>query len=285
MFDTPDRNRANTTTDSSALELENAVFEQETQPDIPHYVHLYFTLFHPRWPLLHQGTFSIEHEPALVLYAVVMLGMWCSEQEPAKRKARVLHERLGRSILEQQTTWEDWGDQPAKPASAWPIATYQGILLYLIASLLMNLPHACQWDLTFQLPQPDGEILAAVLRSCRKHNIFSYPTMLARYQDIDNITTIWVGVEEMKRFALALYKVSRLCGDADNGEGEGRLTLSELQFPPPDSNSLWGAMSNRELSELLRTGRDGNPERSNDSRWISESGGLLDAVDPGFRWI
>ncbi|GES62482.1 transcription factor with C2H2 and Zn(2)-Cys(6) DNA binding domain [Aspergillus terreus] len=285
IFDMPHRSQVNTTTNSAALELEDAVFEQETQPDIPHYVHLYFTLFHPRWPLLHQGTFSIEHEPALVLYAVVMLGMWCSKQEPAKRKARVLHERLGRSILDQQTTWEDWGDQPAQPASAWPIATYQGILLYLIASLLMNLPHACQWDLTFQLPQPDRGILAAVVRSCRKHNIFCYPTMLARYQDIDNITTIWVGVEEMKRFALALYKVSRLCGDAGNGEGEGRLTLSELQFPPPDSNNLWGAMSNRELSELLRTGRDSNTDRSNDSRWISESGGLLDAVDPGFRWI
>ncbi|KAL5359178.1 hypothetical protein BJX96DRAFT_174127 [Aspergillus floccosus] len=277
VFDTPGHNRSNTTTGSSTVDLGGAVFEQEPQPDIPHYVHLYFTLFHPRWPFLHQGTFSIEHEPALVLYAVVMLGMWCSKQEPAQRKARVLHERLGRSILEQQTAWEDWGNQPSNPATPWPIATYQGILLYLIASLLIDLSQTCQWDLTFQLPQSDRDILAALVRSCRKHNILFYPTMLARYQDIDNITTIWVGVEEMKRFALALYKLSRLCGANDADNSEGRLTLSDLQFPPPDRNNLWRAMSNRELSELLsRIGRDDHPDRSNDSRWISESGEMLD---------
>lgn len=73
--------------------------------DIEQYVQLYFTLFHDKWPILHQVTFSIEHEPQLLLYVVVMLGMWCSNQDTLRRKARELHQSLGSAIEEQQVCY------------------------------------------------------------------------------------------------------------------------------------------------------------------------------------
>jgi hypothetical protein len=115
--------------------------------------------------------------------------------------------------------------------------------------------------------------------------------MLGRYQDIDSVTCIWVGVEEIKRFALALYKVCRISGrvcrnKADDPDGLQLLRLSDMRFPIPDSNQLWEAESNPELSNLLaKTYRDANLERRRDAKWISECGGLLDDADPGFHWI
>lgn len=117
--------------------------------------------------------------------------------------------------------------------------------------------------------------------------------MLERYdRTISSITCIWVGVEELKRLGLAMYKVSRLCGSLLEVEGledkdEDRvLRLSDLEFALPDSRRLWEAQSNPELSRLLQmeaTQRDGGCRVQMDSRdegvWISTYGRLDGGVE------
>lgn len=279
---------------------------------VDQYIQLYFARFHCRWPFLHRATFSASHEPSLLLYAVVMVGMWVSGKDSSRRAALDLHRRLGTLIRQQQVsflyfsclvwlrnangsntiqaTWQDLSNHQQRPASAWPIATYQGVLLYLIFSLLSAPHYSHSLDLTIQLPVSDRRILTALVQTCLRHNVFFYPAMVGRYQDIDDVTCIWVGVEEIKRLGLALYKVCNRCRGGLQGESEESnsrlLCLSDLRFPAPDSNHLWEAKSNMELSNLLaQTSRDMNPEGGHEIKLISESGGWLDNVDPGFNWI
>ncbi|KAL1970538.1 hypothetical protein VTN77DRAFT_4182 [Rasamsonia byssochlamydoides] len=65
----------------------------------------------------------------------------------------------------------------------------------------------------------------------------------------------WTLLEEMKRFALTLYKVnvlfSRLVGDDHHHNDNGNeklelLSLSDLQFPLPENGYLWSAHPIRE---------------------------------------
>lgn len=135
------------------------------------------------------------------------------------------------------------------------------------------------FNLRIQLSTPDYQILTALVSTCRRQHVFSYPAMLGRYHSIESVTCIWVGVEEIKRLGLSLYRVSRICCCAPE-LGQDRtslLGLSDLQFPVPDSNHLWEARSNPELSYLL-TGvrRDAQPGKSQSGRWISECDELLE---------
>ncbi|KAL2826317.1 hypothetical protein BDW59DRAFT_145389 [Aspergillus cavernicola] len=269
------------------------------------YIQLYFTDFHPLWPILHHGTFSVSHEPPLLVHAVLMIGLWVSGTSSAQRAALDLHRNLGPSILAHRETWEtihpnpfqtsnqntDDGDPQArdpKPPSTsqWPIATYQAILLYLIFSCISPLAKTRSLDLTLTLPPSDQGILSALVRACLQNNIFYYPTMLARYHDIDSVTCIWVGVEELKRLGLALYKISRLCGRGCDNEADNRLLrLSDLQFPPPDSRRLWNAESNPVLSTLLAEGCQGlKLDGRVEANWISSCGRVLDSNEE-LEWI
>lgn len=72
--------------------------------DIQRYVRIYFAHFHPQWPFLHRATFSVEHEPALLLYTVVMIGLWASGEDSNRQMALDLHRWLGTCIREQQVS-------------------------------------------------------------------------------------------------------------------------------------------------------------------------------------
>ncbi|KAB8261457.1 hypothetical protein BDV32DRAFT_137319 [Aspergillus pseudonomiae] len=286
----PDTPNAHACVDD-AIDLERAENNQNDPRDqIDHYIQLYFARFHPRWPFLHRATFGASHEPNLLLYAVVMIGMWVSGKDTCRRSALDLHRKLGTCIRQQQPTWQGLSNQEPRPASAWPIATYQGVLLYLIFSLLSAPHYSHSLDLTIQLPLSDRRILTALVQTCLRHNVFFYPAMVGRYHDIDDVTCIWVGVEEIKRLGLALYKVCNRCrsprqGEPDRDSNSRLLCLSDLRFPAPDSNHLWEAKSNPELSTLLaQTSRGMNPD-GREIKLISESGGWLDDVDPGFNWV
>lgn len=169
------------------------------------------------------------------------------------------------------------------PTSRWPIATYQGILLYIIFSLLASIPIDLELNLSLALPVSDRQILSALIATCLRNNIFYYPNMLTRYQHVESITCMWVGVEEIKRFGLALYKVSRLCGRGscleESDETDGRLLrLSDLQFPVPDRRNFWDAGSNAELAQrlLIYSRREDKSDDPRDTSWISQSGILLE---------
>lgn len=159
-------------------------------------------------------------------------------------------------------------------ASAWPIATYQGILLYLILCLLESRQshhsHKCS------LSQLDYEILVVLVQTCRRHRLFFYPTMLGRYHGINSMACIWVGVEEIKRLGIALYRVCKLCSDGNNVGGSELLTLSDLQFPMPDSNELWNAETNTILSRrLAKVDPSAKLDGWQEQNWISNLGVAL----------
>ncbi|KAL4904640.1 hypothetical protein BDW74DRAFT_185547 [Aspergillus multicolor] len=269
--------------DSHDLDYVSATSNSLEQDRFQQWVHLYFIHFHPHWPILHRGTFDVAHEPPLLVQAVMMIGLWDSGTPKAKEAAIELHDKLGESIWEHRTTWVrkcTLQDQPGQeeleqddggPTSQWPIATYQGILLYLIFSLILATNHpSFELSLTFNLQPRDRDILSVLVSACLENNIFYYPRMLERYRGVENITCIWVGVEEIKRLGLALYRISCLCSSVGGDlcgmllqqhENNGRLLhQSDLQFPPPDSEYLWEAGSNEELSRLLRNQIQGRPD-------------------------
>lgn len=95
---------------------------------------------------------------------------------------------------------------------------------------------------------------------------------------------IWIGVEEMGRLGLAMYKVSSLCRAEELEDTEDRLLLlSDLRFPVPDSRSLWDAKSDMELSQLLQleAGRE-RLAASDMANWISVCGKALESGSE--RW-
>jgi hypothetical protein len=69
-----------------------------------HWVDLYFTRFHPHWPILHRATFDLAHEPPFLVQTVVMVGLWVSGTSRGRRAATELHDKLGLSILEQRVS-------------------------------------------------------------------------------------------------------------------------------------------------------------------------------------
>ncbi|PYI13745.1 hypothetical protein BO86DRAFT_312695 [Aspergillus japonicus CBS 114.51] len=282
------------------------------------YVHLYFTHFHPHWPILHRATFSPPDEPLLLLQVVSMIGLWVSDTPSSREAAISLHRKLGSSILAQQDNWarsisfttelsdSDTNLSAQEIVSRCPVATYQAILLYLIFSLVLtrtghgtsdsrtNLSRAVDLNLPFS-PQ-DTHILSVLVTTCLRNHVFYYPLMLERYhQTIDSVACIWVGVEELKRLGLAMYKVCRLSGHGariveghalamghDEQEQRGVLRLADLQFPPPDSRHLWEAQSNPELARLLqieartRGGAASRLDGREEGNWISACGRVLE---------
>jgi hypothetical protein len=106
-------------------------------------------------------------------------------------------------------------------------------------------------------------IFSRLVRSCRAQGLLYCPAMLAQIRPDDPIIYAWTMLEETKLFALTLYKVnvlfSRLLNtnnntypnnndDDDNDEDNDleTLSLSDLQFPLPDSGYLWSCYPIRE---------------------------------------
>lgn len=66
------------------------------------YTQRYFQNFHPQWPLLHLGTYSIRDEPSLILYSVVAIGLWTEGTTSSQATALALHDTIGDSICQQK---------------------------------------------------------------------------------------------------------------------------------------------------------------------------------------
>ncbi|OQE45060.1 hypothetical protein PENCOP_c002G05151 [Penicillium coprophilum] len=170
----------------------------ENTAQVDHYIHLYFSHFHQHWPILHRHTFSIPDEPPLLLQAVLMIGLWVSGSPEARQDARDLHYKLGMAISSQRDNWEQSpveedhdNEGPDSPTSRWPVGTYQGILLYIIFSLLASSPIGLELNLSLALPVSDRQILSALVATCLRNNIFYYPNMVTRYRNVESITCMW----------------------------------------------------------------------------------------------
>jgi hypothetical protein len=116
--------------------------------------------------------------------------------------------------------------------------------------------------------------------------MFYYPNILARYKATDLASFVWVGIEEAKRFNIALYKV---CGKINKyGVRDGvwgksnaarpLMTASELQFPLPTNFQLWNAGNKDEWTAFAK---DENPVCLTDScqeKWLSNYAGVLESL-------
>ncbi|RAH79718.1 C6 and C2H2 transcription factor [Aspergillus japonicus CBS 114.51] len=260
------------------------------------YIDIYFTKFHPIWPFLHRTTFDPSQEPCILIQSMLMIGLWIKGDREARHTAMLFHDRLLSAIRAQKDQWyvpESMGHRA--DSRPWPMATYQSILLQLIFAVLTAKPEV-ELDLNFRfrLPEPTYELLTALVATGRRLDLFSYPNMLARHHPTAPVALVWVGVEETKRFSLALYKLCRLCStggtstspaNMDGGAG-GLLTLADLDFCIPDSDELWNGASAMDAEVVRQTGlqptvRDNRSPGS----WISQASAHL--RDPGVRldWI
>ncbi|CAG8054329.1 unnamed protein product [Penicillium salamii] len=245
-----------------------------------HYIQLYFEKFHPKWPFVHRGSFDVHHETPLLVQSMVVLGMWTSDEETTRRAAVDIHNNLDLAICQQKEKWDASEAEEACSDCHWPLPTYQAILLHIIFSILHTNAGTLDMDLRFTVPTPKLELLASLVRSCQRLGMFYYPNMLSRHREIGVSDFIWVSIEEIKQFNLALFKV---CGKVtvinarDNEEGVGTVSMfpaEELQFPMPTNCFLWHAVTQDQWVSSFEGTVVDLDDLSQDT-WISNCAGLL----------
>lgn len=151
--------------------------------------------------------------------------------------------------------------------------------MHIIFSFIINSRGALDLDLKFSLPSSDKELLEALVQSCRKLGMLNYPKMLAQYKNSGVASFVWVSVEEVKRFNLALYKVCGKLGK-DNPNGDVNLampllSISELQFPMPENEPLWSAITKDEWCSAMTKEELVDLDGGGRENWISKHAGLF----------
>jgi hypothetical protein len=165
---------------------------------------------------------------------------------------------------------------------------YQAILIHTIFSIIRNSISSLGLDLKPTLPAIETDLLASLVMSCRRLGMFYYPNMLARYQSDDLASYVWVGIEEVKRFDVALYKVCRALSSSERDgsieEGDTpratswQLSASEPQFLMPQNDLLWNAVGEEEWASAAA--KDvGRVDLSDimEAQWIAKVGRALRA--------
>lgn len=254
---------------------------------VQQHIDAYFTHFHPIWPFLHKETFNPDQEPALLLQSVIMIGLWTMQDASAKDSAIKLHEKLIASIIQQQDSWvyPASGEQSGGNNEPWPVGTYQGILLNIIFALLLSSKEqrtrggTCRLDLkaekTTPLSEDNYRILAALIKSCLQRGMFFYPDMLAQFNgSSSNFIFIWVGVEEVKRLVLTLFRVWSICSEGSDEGVDKLLSTKDLKFSMPEQDILWMAPSDEDLLRRLERGMgNGTAMKNGEEHWIAHQFG------------
>ncbi|KAL4916363.1 hypothetical protein BDW62DRAFT_186567 [Aspergillus aurantiobrunneus] len=246
---------------------------------VQHFVKLYFELFHPHWPFIHQGSFHQSNESPLLVQSMVVLAMWATNVRSVESAAIDLHRTLDSAIQEQREKWDASIAETASSSCSWPLPMYQAILLHIIFSILSKGRVALGLDLNPSIPANETSLLTSLVHSCRRLGLFYYPNMLARFHPADLVSYVWVAVEEIKRFNLALYRVCNAlsvgAGMHDGSmdmDGGWRFPASELQFPRPGSDRLWNAVVREEWDAAVAEGADCiDLDDRLEAEWISRS--------------
>lgn len=160
----------------------------------------------------------------------------------------------------------------------WPIATYQAILLHVISSIIMKGDGVVNVDLKATIPATDLALLTSLVGSCRRLGMFFYPNILAKYSEADLPSFVWVGIEEVKRFSIALYK---LCAKLSSSTTEDRslITARELQFPLPSNDQLWNSVGRDEWDVNAKVEDMVFLKDDLQAKWISKSADILECLD------
>ncbi|KAI3095131.1 hypothetical protein CBS147333_9857 [Penicillium roqueforti] len=190
--------------------------------------------------------------------------------------------------------WRISNSSPRQRANtSWPITTFQSVLLNIILTLFIAKENLIM-DLSMRclLPDEKYELLTALVQSCRQCGIFSYPNMLLQHEADAPLALVYVSVEEIKRFGLALYKVCRLSTSFDliggnaSGDRHDLLTLADLSFCMPDSDELWNAPLGAESEVLSKADSSAAGRDNGDAKnWISQASALVNDGRVGFDWI
>ncbi|CEJ62012.1 Putative C2H2 type zinc finger domain protein [Penicillium brasilianum] len=240
------------------------------------YINRYFEVFHPRWPFIHKGSFNICRETPLLLQAMMVIGMWVSGGQSAQSAAMELHDKLDSAIRDQREKWDASEVEGASSACFWPIATYQAILLHIICSFIMRAGGVVNLDLKTSISAADLDLLQSLVGSCQKLGMFSYPNMLNRYAEADMASYVWVGLEEVKRFDIALYK---LCMKLSSGpEDRQLLPASGLDFPLPSNDLLWHSTERHEWDAHAKNENTVNLNDDCRAKWISNFADVLQSI-------
>lgn len=163
----------------------------------------------------------------------------------------------------------------------WPIPMYQAILLHIIFAFISKKPISLGLDLKPSLQPADSDLLAALVLSCRRLGMLQYANILARYNPDDLASYVWVGVEEVKRFNLALFQLcrrlssekqnTRVEGDAPPAPTSWLLTSHELEFPVPKNDALWNAKDRTEWMDATNNMQNIDLANFMESEWIAKS--------------
>lgn len=178
------------------------------------------------------------------------------------------------------------------------MATYQGILLQLIFSFLLNNDQS-NLQLTRLLPEIPSRLIIALVRTCLKRGVFFHPAIQSQFKpEVDPEVLIWLGIEEVKRFNLSLYRLYRQtrldtkvledtanidssCGPRSSGRN--LLSLADLQFALPDSDKLWHVTS--DLAAKIAGSTAAYNDKNGEEHWISQTARVLEPTHQEFRWV
>ncbi|KAF3400004.1 hypothetical protein F1880_008251 [Penicillium rolfsii] len=161
-------------------------FEKEQR-----YVDLYFELFHPYWPFIHQTSFREYDKAPLLIQSINVIGLWLSNEDNARSRAIALHGILGSAIDDQTGQWDIADLQEACSSRFWPIPTYQAILLHIIFAILYKGGGTLGLDLKPCPSSVISSLLDRLVENCRRLGMLYYPNMLARYYQPDQPSYVW----------------------------------------------------------------------------------------------
>jgi hypothetical protein len=205
----------------------------------------------------------------------MVIGMWISGEQSAQSAAVELHDILDFAIRDQRQKWDASEVEGACSACFWPIATYQAILLHVIFSVIVKADGVVNLDLKASISTADLALLKSIVGSCRKLGMFFYPNMLARYSEDDLPSFVWVSIEEVKRFGIALYKFCAKISSSST-EDSPLLHASELQFPLPSNDPLWNSFGRDEWEVNAKGENTISMQDDFQAQWISNSANVLD---------
>ncbi|KAL4945740.1 hypothetical protein BDV06DRAFT_229940 [Aspergillus oleicola] len=241
------------------------------------WINCYFETFHPNWPFIHRGSFDVRQETPLLLQSMMAIGMWTSGDQSAQSAAVELYDKLDFAIRDQRQKWDASEVEGACSACFWPIATYQAILLHVILSVIMKADGVVKLDLRASVSATDLALLKSLVGSCRKLGFFFYPNMLARYKEADLPSFVWVSIEEVKRFSIALYKLCVKLNSSSTGDSP-LLHASELQFPLPSNDPLWNSVERDEWEANAKQQDTISLKDDYKRKWISNFVDVLDLL-------
>ncbi|KAJ5756961.1 uncharacterized protein N7511_007143 [Penicillium nucicola] len=168
----------------------------------------YFSLIHPHWPIIHRASFKIRPEEPILVYAMTALGLLTN----ARSEATELHEYLGHNLRKQEIKWNASMVDEMCSSHAWPMSTYQAILLHILFSLIENNRASLGQDSKQSLPSSSLGLLESLVRSCSKLGMLHYPNIPVRYEQTGSPLFAWICIEEIKRFNIALSNMCKIVG-------------------------------------------------------------------------